>query len=216
MRFLSDLIGTLAAYFRIRNVRLKDNGGALDIRDKDDTAFTGARTSIISVLLPAGTNSVSLSLPSEPVAPLDFKLPVADGTSGQVLTSDGAEGLYFTSVATAENTVKVYQSVVGHASVSPIAMFVPPANSTIRKIVLDVEEVFDGAAPQLSVGVTGDTARYMSVTANELDKIGIFEVMPLYEEDGTPEQIIVTLNADSSTTGSARVNVEYKLPDPQI
>jgi hypothetical protein len=91
-------------------------------------------------------------------------------------------------------------------------MFTPPANATIQSVLVDVETAFDGTAPSLSVGVSGETSRYMGTTDLDLKTVAIYEVTPSYEEDGTPEAVIITYSADSSSEGSAIVYVTYSNP----
>ena len=56
-------------------------------------------------LVHSGGNSVSLTTPdSNPAANRTFKLPGADGTSGQAMVTDGSGGLSFASIPTAITT----------------------------------------------------------------------------------------------------------------
>jgi hypothetical protein len=92
-------------------------------------------------------------------------------------------------------------------------VFTPPASAHILKVIVDVETAFDGSSPSLSVGVAGTASRYMATTQNDLATVGIYEVSPCYEEDGTPEAVIVTFSAGAgATAGSVRVSVEYANP----
>ena len=62
-------------------------------------------------LVHSGGNSVSLTTPdSNPAANRTFKLPGADGTSGQAMVTDGSGGL---SVATAGPTIASGTMTVG-------------------------------------------------------------------------------------------------------
>jgi hypothetical protein len=77
-----------------------------------------------------------------------------------------------------------------------------------------VDTPFDGTSPQLSVGISGTTAKYMGATANDLKAVAMtrFVAHPNHEPVGTTEAIIVTYAADSSSVGSARVLVTYSVP----
>lgn len=44
-----------------------------------------------------GTNYIGLSAPTAVTTSIDFKLPSADGTSGQVIQTDGSGNLSFTA-----------------------------------------------------------------------------------------------------------------------
>jgi hypothetical protein len=52
----------------------------------------------------------------------------------------------------------------------------------------------------------------MGATDSDLKTAGIYEVDAAYEEDSSPEAIIITYSADSSSAGSARVSVKYANP----
>lgn len=215
MRILSDLIGTLAAFFRVAGLRISNDADTtLEVRDKDGSAFRDLRARRLALRRETGTNEVSISLPAEPAASVDYQWPVDDGASSQVLTTDGAGNLTWATVATAENTIRVVQTIAAWDGTSPVAMFTPPAGSTIRKIMVDVETAFDGASPALSVGTAGDPSRFMGTNENEIDAVGIYETAPLDEVGATPDPVVMTFAAGAGATeGLARVSVEYKLPD---
>ncbi|MEY2653570.1 MAG: hypothetical protein RLZZ524_598 [Pseudomonadota bacterium] len=212
-RFLSDLVGTLKSSLRIAGIRLKNvSDTVLRARNKADTQDVGLGAASMDLRLPAGTNRVRLAIGSEPAADLEYKLPVADGATDQALVTDGAGQTSWKTVGTGANQVKADTETIAFGTSSPVTILTPPASCTIKRVTVEVETAFDGTAPNLSVGVSGTPARYMATTENDLKTLGIYEVMPEYEEDGTPEAIIVTFNADSSSAGSCRVCVEYANP----
>ena len=210
-RIISDLIGTLKTFFRIGNVRLKNNSAVIEARNDGDSAYIPLASSRINLKGAAGGTGL---IPNA-AANFDLTLPAADaaGSSNDyALVSDGSGQLSFVQVATGANAVKKQSEVIAFNTASPAVVFTPPANATIQQIIVDVETVFDSAAPQLSVGVTGDTGRYMAAAENNLKVQASYETNPEYEEDGTPEEIIVTLVPDTATAGSARVTVVYANP----
>jgi hypothetical protein len=214
LRYLSDLAGTLNSFFRIAGLRLKNTTDTLlSIRNAADTEYRDASVRALELRRVSGTNKVAFAIGSEPAADRTYNFPVAYGTTGQVLADDGAGNLSWTSVATGANQVKAEQELVAFNSGSTIAIFTPPANATIRTVTVEIETAFDGVGAQLSVGVAAQPARYMGATQNELSLAAIFEVTPLYEEDGTPEQVEIAFVAGTgASAGSARITVEYSNP----
>jgi len=79
-------------------------------------------------------------------------------------------------------------------------------------VIVDVP--FDGMGPQMSVGIAGDLAKYMGVTGNNLtaDAQTRFVSHPNNPPEALEEAIVITLNADSSTVGSARVLITFSIP----
>ena len=70
-------------------------------------------------LVHSGGNSVSLTVPdSNPAANRTFKLPGADGTSGQAMVTDGSGALSFATVSTPTYTEYSTQTVGGANSYS--------------------------------------------------------------------------------------------------
>lgn len=212
LRYLSDLAGTLNSFLRISGLRLKNVGNtSIDIRNNADTQFANTRMQQLALLRQTGTNSVTLAIASEPGASITYNLPVADGTNNQVLATNGSGQLQWTSVATASGQVLSDDTVLTFGSPSTVAMFTPPANCTIRRVTVDINTAFNGS-PTMSVGVAGDTTRYMAATENDLTQAVTFETAPMYQEDGSPDAIIITYAAGGATQGSALVTVDYSNP----
>lgn len=209
-RILSDLIGTLQSFFRIGNLRIKDNSGVLEAKNKADTAY--AQMAAAALKLQGPTSGVTTLTPADAVTE-SWELPDADGSTGQALVTDGSGKLSFETVATGSNAVKAETETVTYNASSPVSVFTPPANAHIMQVIVDVEETFDASGAQLSVGVSGETTRYMGATDNDLALAAVYEVSPNYEEDGTPEEVIITFTPGSGgTQGSALVKVIYANP----
>lgn len=216
LRFLSDLAGTLNSWFRIAGIRLKNvTDTVLQIRNKADTEYRDVGVRSVDLRRTTGTNKVGLSIGSEPAADIDYKFPVAYGSSGQVLADDGTGQLSWQTVATAQNTVKAQQETILHNSGSSVVIFTPPDGATIRAVLVEVEVAFNGAGVQLSVGNDTVQTLYMGTNQNELDVAGrIFEVAPMEEVGVTPEAVKVFFTAGTgASAGTARVTVEYSLPE---
>lgn len=211
MKIISDLVGTLQSYLRIGTVRVKNDIGVVRMRNAADTANVPLTASVIAAIAADGKRS-GWSVPEGMTADVDYVMPAADGSTSQVLTTDGNKTLSWSTVAVDQNTVKEQIETIAFGTSSPVAMFTPPANARIQKVVVDVKTAFNGTAPSLSVGVAGGTSRYMGATDSLLKTVGIYEVTPMYEEDGTPDEVIITYSADSSSEGSAKVSVTYANP----
>lgn len=211
MKIISDLVGTLQSYLRIGTVQVKNDSGVVRMRNAGDTVNVPMTASIIAAIAADGKRS-GFSVPEGMSGDVDYTMPNADGSTNQVLMTNGSKVLSWGTVAIDNNTVKEQIEVIAFGTTSPVAMFTPPANARIMKVLVDVETAFNGTAPTLSVGVAGGTSRYMGTTENLLKTAGLYEVSPMYEEDGTPDEVIVTFNMDSSSEGSCRVSVTYANP----
>lgn len=212
-RFISDLVGTMQTYLRINSLRLKNNSGALNVRDSADTVY--ADTAMATLFL-QGATSGAVGLKGDTNAgAVTYTLPNTDGSTGDALVTDGAGVLSFTPVATGANMVKSQVENVAFNSGSPITIFTPPANATLLRVIVDVDTAFDASGPtaNLSVGIVGTTSKYMGATDNDLTAVGTYEVAPNYQEDGTPDVVIITFSAGAGgANGSANVMVEYANP----
>ena len=211
-RIISDLVGTLQNTFRLGTARIKNATNVIQARNAADTANIPLTASVIAALAADGKRG-GFKVAEGMSADTDYELPAADGSTGQGLVTNGSKVLSWSTLATGENAVKEQIETITWKTVSPVTIFTPPANARINKIIVDVETAFDGAASALSVGVSGAPARYMGTTENALDAIAIYEVEPLFEEDGTPDEIIVTFAIGAgATVGSCRVSVTYSNP----
>lgn len=144
-------------------------------------------------------------------------LPAGNPSVGQAVTvasyGTGTVALEFTTVAGGNDKPVIDTTTIAFGASSPVAMFTKPANAVSLHIWAVVDTAFDGTAPTLSIGITGTTSKYMSATEMDLKFVGIYEV---FRGDvaavGTTENIIGTLNPDSSSTGSVRILYEYVIP----
>ena len=94
--------------------------GAIVLRS-DDIQFEGAGTLTMSSLKfheasALGSNYVALKAPLSVTNDVTWTLPAADGTSGQVIKTDGSGALSFTTVVSTVNPV-----MQGTASIQPVA-----------------------------------------------------------------------------------------------
>lgn len=212
-RFLSDLIGTFRTTFRIATVMVQDAGGYVAASPKSGTGFVPVAMSALQLQGASFANHISITIASNPASNYTFNWPVADGTTGQVLTTDGAGNLSWSTVGTGSNQMKEDDQVVNWNSAATIGMYTPPANSRTERVIVVVLTAFDGTGAQLSVGVTGTPSRYMAATDNDLTYQANYEVQPLYQEGATPTAVTIFFTAATGgTQGVANVLVQYVNP----
>jgi hypothetical protein len=77
-----------------------------------------------------------------------------------------------------------------------------------------VDTAFNGTAPTATVGISGNTSKYMGATANDLKGTAkdTYITHPGEPASGSSENLIITYSADSSSAGSARFLVRYTIP----
>lgn len=225
-----DAIGTTLSSFVIglgtTGVRLKNVSGGLVARDKADAAdvpVTGStlRASGNSIQLnsdAAGTGSdrtYDIVRPATQAANLQLLLP-DKGTDNFVLRQKAgtAAGVFELELANPvassyipDNTALVF------GSTSPVTMFTLPANAKIQSIDVTIVTPFDGA-PTASVGISGNTSKYVSATGIDLKEsaTSTFNITPGVTPSATAENLIITYSAGGATVGSADFLVTYTIP----
>lgn len=223
----SDLLGTTRAYLKIglTGVRLKNNTGNLDVRnsgDSADAAITASKVNVSGDSIEINSDAAgsaadwkyTLQRPAAGMsAAITLTLPVNDGTSGQVLQTDGDGILSWASAATTGLCDKIDTTTLEFGSSSPVTMFSTGAGDVIDKIQVIIDTPFDGTAPSASVGITGTASKYMAATDLDLKATAgtVFEVHPGLAAAGA-EDLIITYSGDSSAAGSARFLVYYGTP----
>jgi len=222
----ADLIGTTLGYFRIGKTgpRLKDNSGALDVRNSADGAYVDVTADQFNAASDVGL--VINSDAAETGADWKFTLqraatgmtgnvvitlPDSDGSPGQVLSTDGTGVTSWISAASTAASLTLNSTTISFGDASPVTLFTLPANAIIDHVDVIVDTVFDGTAT-VTVGVAGDTARFMGAGNNALSEIAVWRTHPGIEAVGTTEALIATYSAGGATVGSARVIVAYAVP----
>lgn len=205
--WISNLVGTLSSYFRIgRYIRLKGTS-SLQVRDGGDTAYIPVDAA--SVAFNGATSGRTVVAPPDVAGDYTLFLPPDVGTNGQFWKTFGDGTTDWGDVP----ALSVYQVPVVYNSSSPISIFVPSANAVNIKTIIKVTTAFDAADAYISVGVAGDVARYMNDPDSILSEVALYTVEPMYTEDGTPDEVIVTFTpGDGGTTGAATVYVFYTNP----
>lgn len=223
----SDLFGTTKAFFKIggtAGVRLKDSAGDLLVRNTGDTADAAVTASKVNVSGDvvdinsdaAGTGAdwkYTIQRPAAGMAAaVVLTLPVDDGTAGQVLKTDGAGVLSWTSAGDTALADKLDTTSLAFGSVSPVTMFSTGAADIVDYIDVIIDTAFDGT-PTASVGITGATSKYLSTTDIDLKAAAgtVFTVHPGLAAQGA-EALIITYSAGAATVGAARFIVHYATP----
>jgi len=241
LRFLSDLAGTFSSYFRIGKTgpRLKNNAGALNVRDTGDTAdaaltaaagtFSGAVTAtVLNLTASAGTITLNsgaagsganwtyiLQRPTTGMtASVTLTLPIDDGTAGQILQTDGAGVLSWVSAGSTAASLTVDTTSVVFGSSTPVTMFTLPVNAVVEIVRVYVDTAFNATGPaNLTIGLAGNTAKYMGAGEVDLTAVAVYEVVPSLVAVGSTEALIVTFSAGTgASAGAARVEVFYTVP----
>lgn len=207
LRF-SNLVRTLASYFRIGDIRIKDNGGVVETRDADDTAYADVGVKATRI---HGTNTdaVILTVPGSLAGNVTFVLPGADGATGQVLSTDGAGTLSFTDVDA--NANKVESQAFTEASSSPVTVFTPSANAVLMTVVIDVTAAAAGGAPTVTLGTATDPDAYMTVSESDLTEAGLYVKTLRVTLGASPDAVILTITP-SAQTFSGDVYISYATP----
>jgi hypothetical protein len=237
--FLSDLIGTMKSYFRLGKTgpRLKDNAGALNVRNAGDsadaalTASTGTFSGVVTTTQvdvtgetirlnsdAAGSGAdwrMQLSRPTSGMtAHLTYTLPPAYGSPGQVLGDEAGNGtLSWVSAASTTDLDHYDTTSLAFGSSATVSMFTLPANAVISYIEVIIDTAFDTAAT-MSVGVAANASKYVGTSDVDLTMPAgtVFVIHPGLASVGTTEALEIAYSAASATAGAARVIVHYAVP----
>jgi len=223
----SDLLGTTKAFFKIggtAGVRLKNTAGNLTVRNTGDTADAEITASKVNV----SGNGIDLNSDAEGTGS-DYKLtlqraatgmtadvtltfPINDGTTGQVLQTDGNGNLSFVSAGSNAMADKLDSTAIAFGSTSPIAMFSTGVDDIVDYIEVVVDTAFNGT-PSLSIGITGTTSKYAGTTDIDLTQVATtaFQIHPNLPAQGV-ENLIATYAQGGASAGAARVIVHYATP----
>ncbi len=224
-----DLFGTLKTGIKLglTGVLLKNSSGNLLVRNNADGAdaeVTASKVNISGndVVLnsdAAGTGAdwaYTLRRPSTGMgAAVVLTLPDTDGSSGDVLQTDGSGVLSWTASGGgggATNPKKVDTTTLAFGASSPVALFSTIANERIYEARVIIDTPFNGT-PSLSLGISGTVSKYMASTEVDLTAAAgtSFEVHPNLVAQGI-EALIATYSAGGASAGSARIEIDYGIP----
>lgn len=225
-----DLLGTSKPAFQIGigGVRLENDSGNVVIRnpaDDADAELTASKINVSGNTLVLNSDAaesandwlLTLQRHATQTESLTVVFPPAKGTDGHHLrqkpgTASGV--LELELVEGSAGGVSVDTTTLAFDDSSPVTMFELPDGAVIDRIQVIIDTPFDGAAPTMSVGVSGTASKYMTATENDLTAAAgtVFETHPGLDDQGAAEDLIITYAADSSAAGSARVLVYYSIP----
>lgn len=227
MGIWKDIVGTTQSFFRIgfAGVRLKNVTGNLVLRnpaDSADAALTASKVNVSGDVLDINSDAAAAGADwkytlQRPVAGMTgavvLTLPVDDGTPAQVLQTDGAGNLSWTSAGgSTASSRKLETTALAFGSASPVTMFSTGAGDIIDEIEIIIDTAFNGA-PTLSIGIAGTTSKYASATDIDLTQPAstTISLHPSLPAAGI-EALIATYAAGGASAGAARIIVHYATP----
>lgn len=228
MAFWTDLIGTLRQTLRIggsTGTTLKNSSGNLVVRNAADSADAELTTSKLnnsgdSVVLNSDATSTgadwkfTLARPTSGMtADVTLTFPFDDGTPGQVLQTDGNGVLDWVSAAATGHLTANDTTDLVFGTTSPLTLFTLPANAVIDEAEVVIDTAFNGT-PTLSLGISGNTSKYMGSTENDLTQTAEtrFITKPGKVASGSTEALIATYSAGGASAGAARIIIRYSVP----
>lgn len=110
--------------------------------------------------------------------------------------------------STVSGVTRSLRATLEYNTSSPLTIGSVTANGIVSRVIVKVTTVFDGASPTLEIGIASDTDKYMTNNEIDLSEVGTY-VVNLYELESTPISAIATYTADSSTTGSASILLDF-------
>lgn len=159
-------------------------------------------------LIIKGSMKITNEVVSSNVQNSAYTLPTSLGTEGQVLKVVG--GVLAWSDTGTDNDGIVGPLTYTYQSVTPVTIFTAPAGVMIADVTVEVVTPFDDSSATLIVGdsVNSDVL----LTADETDLAAsagqVFSVQPSYVYD-TETEVVLNINAGSSTSGSFKITLSY-------
>jgi hypothetical protein len=215
MSFYQRIAGTSVGSFvlGLLGVKLKNNAGNLEVRNNADTGFADIQAKNVTVSNNTTGYDVTFTTSGAQAADYTLTLPADDGSSGQVLATDGNGVLSWVSAASTAAAVKVDSTTINFGDSSPVPAFNLPANAVVTAVRVIVDTAFNGT-PSLSVGIAGNASKYMGSTDNNLTFTAetVFETVPGKPPVVTPEAIEIAYTAGGASAGSCRVEIFHTNP----
>lgn len=206
---LSNLVRTLSTYFRIGTIRIKDNSGVVAMRESDDSAHAELSAKKAHIMGTNATYGVILDAPSSLGGNVSLVLPNSQGSTGQVLTTNGSGTLSWAGVAADADKTEVISFT--ESTSSPATIFSPADNTVIRQIVVEVTAAASGGSPTIQIGYTSDADAYMEADECDLGEAGLYTLFPMTSVGVSPDDVILTITPDSQTF-TGKVYVTYAVP----
>jgi hypothetical protein len=230
MAQIIDLKGTSQPSLQIEKagVKLKNSTGDLQVRNSADSAFTKVTALSLETTADAGIviNSdaassgsdwkITLARPaSGQTADYTLTLPTSAGSPSQVLTTNGSGVTSWTTIAGGTTNGQLVDTTsLAFNSASSVAMFTLPANAIVSRVEVVIDTPWSTGTATMTVGISGTTSKYAG--SNLIDLYGtakdIYVSTPGEQASGSPESLIITYAASTSSAGAARVLVYYNVP----
>jgi len=226
-----DIKGTSQGTFQLGKggPRISRSGNFVYARNAGDTAFAdffaeslyanGEFIVINQDATESGSDyKVVITRPASGMsANVTLTLPPNAGTSGYVLQTDGTGVLSWVAQSTPPSItskITVDTTTLAFGASSPVSMFTLPANAVVHRVQVIVDTAFNGT-PSLQIGISGQTDKYMATTEVDLTSGNgdRWESNPNHAAVGSTEAIIATYSAGGASIGSARLLVEYSIPE---
>lgn len=177
-----------------------DAGQALTIRGNTTLTLVSLTNSMVLTLASGTTKKVSISGPT--AADYATGLAANDLTNKQYVDDAIASGATAGSIAARKITVPLNAN--GTTSIGAAL----PAGATVLSVKVNVTVV--DASATLSVGVSGNVARYMTTAENDAQTTGLY-LAETYDTDGSAVTVIATVaGSTGSGSGSCQVIVQYQ------
>ena len=228
MGLFADLLGTTKSLFQIAigGVKLGNSGGNLTVKNNADadSAITVSKANLSGDELDINSDAAAtgadwkytLKRPATGMAAaVVLTLPPNDGSPNQAVVTDGDGVLSFSTIGGSTDKMGVDSTALAFDTSSPVTMFNAPVGAVIELVRVIIDTPFNGTAPTLSIGIVGTVSKYMASTQVNLKGTAkdVYEVKPAEAAiTGSPEAIIATYVADTSTIGVARIEVYYSIP----
>lgn len=216
-----DALGTTLTRFRfgIGNALIEGSTTKLKVLNPDGSDTAGLEVELLEVVgnkivLNVGdAHQITIQVPAGITGDWTFSLPVDDGSPGQALFTDGAGNTFWATVSGSTDKIGVDKTDLAFGSAGTVSMFTLPANAVIDGFKVIVDATFNGN-PTISIGVAGNTSRYVPATAVNLKgAVGErFEHGCSIAPDASPQNLIITFAAGGATAGSARIFTSYSIP----
>jgi hypothetical protein len=208
-QILPRLVRTLSSYFRIGTFRLKDSSGVVQLRNAGDTAFADGAVNKLRVQGNNAANAVILTSPGALGSNVTFTLPGADGSTGQVIKTDGAGTLSFVSVNAIG--INIQEESFTEATSSPVTIFSADANTIVLEVTVVISVAAGGGSPTVEVGITGTTNLFMTTAETDLLTVGTYTVYPETSVGVSTVNVLLSI-VPSAQTFTGKVFVKYGIP----
>jgi hypothetical protein len=141
--------------------------------------------------------------------------PTTPGSTGQVLSTNGAGVTSWVSAGSTGDLTHVDLTALSFGDSATKSMFTLPAGATLDKVRMIIVTPFNGTAPTVSIGPNGGSAsKYATTTQTDLkDTAGsIWEVFYGGVPNVSTEALELNYVASGSSAGSANFYVYYSTP----